>query len=208
MKIILASVSNLIPEIIPRVTATPINQIKVGWVMTATKGATDPQFVEKQREKMKEIGWQFEEIDIEGRSQDELRKVFSTKDAILVEGGNTFYLLKAIKETGFDEVIKELIDKNILYIGVSAGSYVMCPTIEMTTWKSDSRNRFGLTDLTALNYVPFLLSAHYDPKNDDKLILGIKSTKYPVKILTDKQALLILDDKVELIGEGEEIILS
>ena len=83
----------------------------------------------------------------------------------------------------------------------------MCPTIEMATWKTDSKPRYSLKDLTGLNYVPFLMSVHYDPKNKKILIDAIKNTKYQVKILNDEQALLVKDDEVELIGNKKEINL-
>ena len=37
----------------------------------------------------------------------------------------------------------------------------MCPTIEVANWNENGRDRFGLTDFSALNYVPFVLKVHY-----------------------------------------------
>jgi len=53
-----------------------------------------------------------------------------------------------------------------------------------------------------------LLFVHYDPKYKKLLKQAIKKTKYPVKILTDDQALLVKNGKAELIGEGSEIKLA
>ncbi len=92
-------------------------------------------------------------------------------------------------------------------MGVSAGSAIMCPTIEMALWKKPDRDRFGLTDLTALNFVPFLLIVHFEPQFAEIIKKGIANTNYPVKILTDNQALIIKDIKTELIGDGKEIKL-
>jgi len=41
------------------------------------------------------------------RKIEELEKALINADIIYIEGGNTFYLLKAIRETGFDKLIKE-----------------------------------------------------------------------------------------------------
>ncbi len=101
-----------------------------------------------------------------------------------------------------------MINKGIIYIGASAGSYITCPTIEMVTWKYTNKDKFKGKDLTALNLVPFLISVHYSLENKELLQEKIPQSKYSVKILTDKQALLIKDDEVKLIGEGEEIVLS
>ena len=123
------------------------------------------------------------------------------KDAVYVEGGNTFYLLKAVRESGFDQVIKKLIERGVAYVGSSAGSYIACPTIEMSTWKKpgEEKNNFGVTDLTAMNLVPFLLKAHCTPEKMEFLKEKIAKAQYPVKILSDGQAILVKDDKVELV---------
>ncbi len=118
-------------------------------------------------------------------------------------------MLKSIKESGFDKVIKELISKGVIYMGSSAGSYVTCPTIEMAVWKhQDKYGHYAVTDLSAMNLVPFLVTAHYKPEYDEFLREGIKKTKLPVKIITDEQAILIINDKVKLIGKGKEIKLN
>lgn len=105
-------------------------------------------------------------------------------------------------------MVKDLIEKGVIYLGVSAGSYIACPTIEMTTWKSSDDDHYGVTDLTAMNLVPFLVCVHYNrEKYREGLAESIKTSKYPVKILTDEQALLVRDREVKLIGSGEEVKL-
>jgi len=208
MKLILASNGNTIFNLLPKIVDQPINQLKIGWVTTAAKGVEDLTYLKTHRQIMRKTGWNFAEIDIENKSPKQLKKIFADKDIIHIEGGNTFYLLKAVRKTGFDKIIKELIDRGVTYAGTSAGSYIMCPTIEMSTWKPKPKPRFGLKDLTALNYVPFLLSVHYDPKNKELLKKAIRNTEYPVRILTDGQALLIQDDKVTFIGRGKEVKLK
>lgn len=64
--------------------------------------------------------------DIDGSlSVDEAMKF----DAIYVAGGDTAHLLKRMKETGFDEIIKKMVYANKVYVGVSAGSMVAAPNI-------------------------------------------------------------------------------
>ena len=126
-----------------------------------------------------------------------------------MEGGSTFYLLKAVHGSGFDKVIKELIKKGVVYVGSSAGSYIACPTIEVSTWEKpgEEKDRFGVTDLTAMNLIPFLIVAHYDPDLKEALRKKISQTKYETKILKDGQAILVEDNNYKLVGEGEEIKL-
>lgn len=196
-----------VKEEILKILPKPAEETKVAHVITASKAEKNTAYVEKDRMGMQELGFNVEDIDIEGKEENELRKLLKNKDAIYVQGGNTFYLLKHVRASGFDRVINEFVEKGVIYIGVSAGSYIACPTIEMATWKHQDRNTVGLTDLTALNLVPFLLSVHYKPEYKDILKEAIAKAKYPVKILTDDQALLIQNGEVRLVGNGEEIKL-
>lgn len=133
---------------------------------------------------------------------------FSRYDIIYVSGGNTFRLLKFAKAVNFKTAIENLLNRGGVYIGVSAGSYIMCPSIEMAEWKPDQdRNYFGVTDFSGFNFVPFLLVAHYRPEYAGIMKSNIMSSKYPVRLLTDEQALLIKNGQTKLVGDGEEITL-
>lgn len=191
-------------EVLPK----PPSQTKIAHILTASKVSPDRAFVDRERKVLSDLGFQVEEVDIEGKSPEELTKILGGKDIVYVQGGNTYYLLKCVRESGFDAVVKDLIEKGTIYLGVSAGSYIACPTIEMSTWNNNGDDRYGLTDLSAMNLVPFLVSVHYNrEKYREGLVEGIKTSKYPVKILTDEQALLIRDGEVKLIGSGEEVKL-
>jgi len=180
----------------------PRNQIKWAYVITASKGVPDISYLNTHRQRMIELGWNFTEIDIEGKNEDELRQAFKDTEAIYVEGGNTFYLLKAIRESKFEKVIRELLDKGVVYTGSSAGAYVACPTIEMATWKRDNKfDHHGVTDFTAMNLVPFLVVAHYTSDLESIIRPKINQAKYPVKILTDQQAILVKGDKIEILED-------
>jgi dipeptidase E len=185
------------------------SKIKLAYITTAAKGSRDLAYLETDRKLLREWGYDFEELDIEGKNETELRKLLADKDAVWVEGGNTFYLLKAVRESGFDMVIKELIEKGVVYIGSSAGSYVACPTIDVSTWRKpgEEKARFGVIDLTGLNLVPFLLKAHYRLEQEELIKEKISQAKYPTRILCDGQAILVEDEKYTLVGEGEEIKL-
>ncbi len=78
--------------------------------------------------------------------------------AIVVGGGNTFHLAKAMQEQGLYEPIREaVIDRGVPYIGWSAGSNMSCPTICTT-------NDMPIVEplsFKALNLVPFQINPHY-----------------------------------------------
>ena len=189
-----------------RVFTKPLSKMKLAYITTASKDVPDKSYLEIHKKRMKKLGFDFEEIDIEGKNEKELRKLLKGKEAVHVEGGNTYYLLKCARESGFKKVIEDLIEKGLIYIGTSAGSYLVTPGIEMSNWKTEKekKNEHGLADFTGLNFIPFLLFAHYRPMHREMLKEKIKKLKYPLRILKDGQAILVRGCKVEFLG-GEEV---
>lgn len=210
MTLLLTSSGHFVTEQASKILSKPLDKMKIAYVTTASKVASDLGYLNIRRKRMKELNYDFEEVDIEGKTLVELEEIFKDKEVVYVEGGNAFYLLKAMKESGFDKLIKNLVDEGVIYIGSSAGSYVACPTIEMSHWKipgKEPREDYGLKDLSALNFVPFLLKAHYIPGWKDVLNEISENSPYPVRLLNDQQAFYVRDDKIELVGEGDEIII-
>lgn len=209
MKIILASNQSFIDKYGYQLTGIPFKDMRVGHIITATKVASDLSFLEKVNESIKKHGIHYEDFDIEGKSKEEIFAFFSDKNIIHMEGGNTFYLLKVIRGTGFDQILKELFEKGIVYIGASAGSYVMCPSIEVSTWRKENPDLwYGLTDLTALNYAPFVLKVHYEDEKESLTREKMKNLRYPLRILRDGQGILVEDGKSYFKGEGNEVQLN
>jgi dipeptidase E len=83
-------------------------------------------------------------------------------EAVFVGGGNTFRLLKALRDSSLLPAIRRHVDAGMVYMGASAGSNIASPTIcttnDMPIVQPDS---FG-----ALGLVPFQINPHYlDPPN-------------------------------------------
>jgi len=209
MKKLLLTSQGVQPElkdVFLRLLDKPVDQIKVTFVVTAAYGEEpNPKWLEDYREQLRDCGINnIKDLDVAGKNQTELEKIISDKDIIFVNGGNTFYLLKSVRDSGFDKVIKDHINKGKLYLGISAGSYIACPTIEQSNWKHADKNKVGLTDLSALNLVSFLISAHFEEKYRPVIEQAAKSCQYPIIALNDTQAILVVDDKYKLVGKGNQ----
>lgn len=190
-------------EEILKILPHPANQLKLAHVITASTPKINKDYVHKDKQKMIDLGFHAEDIDIEGKNEEELRIILRDKDIIYVQGGDTFYLLKQVKASGFNRIANELINQGKIYIGISAGSYIACPTIEQATWKRKDDDHFGLVDLTALNLVPFLIFAHFKEEYRSVIEKAIETTNYPVVALYDTQAVLVRDGKWKVVGEGK-----
>ena len=63
-------------------------------------------------------------ITIQDFTQPDIQNYVNSLDILYVGGGNTSYLLKTWKETGFDEVVKQAYENGVILAGISAGA--MC----------------------------------------------------------------------------------
>lgn len=206
MKLLLASKEKFLIEKGYGLLDIPKDKLRIGYINTALKVVEDVEYLaymKEYEEEMVKNGIYFEELDIKGKTEKEIREFFADKNVIQVSGGNPFYLLKVVYESGFDRVLKDLLKNDLCYVGCSSGSYIMCPTVEVGGWKT-SRNKYGVTDFTALGYVPFLIKCHYTDDVKEKVIVKVKILKYPLRVLKDNQAFLIKDNSCIFIGEDEE----
>lgn len=183
----------------------PLNESIILYVTTASNNATDRNFINETKKIFEKLGASYVELDIVGKSEEELKKSLNDCDIVYVEGGNTFYLLKTIRETGFDKLIKTAVENGTTYWGASAGSYVACPSIVVSTWGND--DRFGITDFTAMGLIPFVVKAHYTPEAEDIVREKSKNLEFPLRILTDEQAVVVKDGEESFLG-GEEIVVK
>ena len=102
----------------------PFHEAKVLFIPTAAMEEADfaKEYTGKLRNELLQMGIQPENItiyDIDGSLSEEGAMAF---DVIYFTGGNTPYLIKRTRETGFDCIIKKMVYANKVYIGVSAGS--------------------------------------------------------------------------------------
>ncbi len=212
MKLLLTS-AGIIPEVkddfLFLLSKAP-SEVKIALVETAIHGESlNPEKLKKYQEQtlaqIHDCGiTKIRKIDFREIKPSQLSKELSEVDVLLVDGGNTFYLLNAIKRNELGKVIVNKVKKGLIYLGISAGSYIACPTIEMALWGNQDRNRCGLKDISALHIVPFLLTAHYTPEYRPVIENAVKTTKYPVAALTDSQALLVVNGKIKLLGKGKK----
>lgn len=116
-------------------------------------------YAAKVKSRFNEIGHDIRSIH---EFDDPVRAV-NDAEAIIVGGGNTFHLLKMIRDNRLIGPVREKVMNGTPYIGWSAGSNMTCPTIrttnDMPIVEPDSFDAFHLVD--------FQINPHYLDKNPD-----------------------------------------
>lgn len=180
-------------------------QSKVVFIPTAADPEENKSYLDRDKKNLQKIGFEIKDVDLKNENKQFLLEKMSDCDIIFVEGGNTYYLLEQVRKSGFDKVVSKLLDRGKIYVGVSAGSYIVCPTIEAAGWKrtDPDKNVVEIEDLTALNLVPFIITAHYNREKYRVAVEGgVAKIKYPVVALYDTQAVQVEGDKYKVVGEG------
>ncbi len=202
-KLFLASmVSNMTKRLIEILPKSP-ERLTVAFIPTAADPYENKWFVDEDRNKLKEEGFNLKEVDLKGKTKKELLDEFEGIDILFVAGGNTFYLLEKARESGFDEVAKALIKKGIIYVGSSAGAIFVCPTIEPIKTLDDPSKALSLKSFEGLNLVDFVILPHFEEEKHgakyEKIIEEYRGKDYKIITLTDQQAILAEDDMYKII---------
>lgn len=122
-------------------------------------------------------------------------------DIVFLSGGNTFHLLNQVRKTGFDKWLNKSLSKKV-YVGGSASTILVTPTIEVASMPPGDPNLPSLKDLTGLGWVNFEIEPHCD-KDRFALVEEYAANKpYPVYAIDDQSAVKVDGDNVEVISEG------
>ncbi len=128
-------------------------KVKILFIPYAAVTFSFDDYEEKVRQKFNEAGYELISIHHLRNPVSAVREA----EVIAVGGGNTWKLLKMIKENKLIQPIKEKVLSGIPYIGWSAGANVACPTISTT----NDMPVISPGSFDALNLVPFQINPHY-----------------------------------------------
>jgi len=134
-----------------------VKKIKALFIPYAAVTFSYDEYEAKVRERFREVGHDIVSIH---NFSDPVKAVMEAA-AIVIGGGNTWMLLRYLRENKLIAPVRKKVIAGTPYIGWSAGSNVTCPTI-MTT------NDMPVTSpssLKAFNLIPFQINPHYIDAN-------------------------------------------
>lgn len=172
-------------------------EVKLVYITTASNTYDNPTWLDRDREALRNMGFEFTELDITGKTKDQLKEAFKDVNIIFVAGGNTFYLLEKVRESGFDEIIKSLVEKGVVYGGGSAGACLAGPDIEPIAVIDHPEKVSDLKSTKSLGLVDFVVVPHFDNEKYGE------RTKKIVEEYKDKFKLIPINDDQAILVEGE-----
>ena len=187
---------------------------KVGIIMNAGDiygNEKRPSYLANETAKMKELGLEAEELDLRDYYADNssLKAVLESYGLLWVMGGNSFVLRRAMRMSGFDKVITDLVENgSLVYGGFSAGSVVATTTLRGIELVDDPNQvpegydaeivweGLGFTDFSI---APHYKSDHPESEAIDTVVEYFEKEKLPYKAISDGQAIIIDGSNIEII---------
>ena len=130
MKVYLASYAMMTMGKIIKNEGGELTGKRAVFIPTAGDPYENKDFVVADKIALQKYGIEVTDLDLKNKTKEEIYESLALADILLVAGGDTFYLMEKLKESGADRAIKNFINRGGIYIGSSAGSIVCCPTIE------------------------------------------------------------------------------
>ena len=125
-------------------------------------------------------------------------------DIIYLAGGNTFYFLKHLRESGFLKRLEKYIKGGGIVAGLSAGAIILTPNINMAAYpKHDCDvNEVRLKNLHSLGAVDFEFYPHYVPsaRTHKAMISYSKKSERMIVACPDGSGVIVKNAEFRFVG--------
>lgn len=168
--------------------------------------------LDKQTTELRSLGFEAEKLDFReyfGKSE-LLEKRMAQYGIVWVHGGNAFLLKRAYEQSGFDKILKRLLDEDkVVYAGFSAAIVVITPTlrgIEIVDDPSVVPKPYKKEiDLNGLGIIDYVVAVHYKSDHPesaqvDKYIEYCEKENIPYKTLKDGEVIIIDGDTEKVLS--------
>lgn len=189
----------------------PVGDMKLAFIPTAANVVEgDKEWLIDDLDNCRKLG--FSEIDIVDFSA--IPKAMwlprlQSADAFLFGGGNTFHLMYCLERFGLKEELPSLLTSRI-YVGISAGSMVTTNSLILsqsaklyTEYSGKLKN-----DDQGLGFVKFHIRPHLNSEWFPSVRIPVleklaEKIPDPIYALDDNSAVSVIDEKIEVVSEGE-----
>jgi dipeptidase E len=137
-------------------------------------------------------------------TREQIKAAFDT-DIVYLAGGNTFYFLKHLRESGILPELRRFARNGGVIAGLSAGAHILTPTVELAgaPGLDPDRNSVRLKNLTGLGLVGFEFLPHFEPnrKQIAALLRYSRKTSRTIYACSDGGGLVIEGKRITAMGK-------
>ncbi len=150
------------------------------------------------------LGLELIDLDLKNYSDNTnvLKEELSKYDFIWVTGGNVFYLRMLMQQSGFDTIIRDLVNSGIVYGGDSAGAIIIGPSLHGFE-RADHIDQVSKVIYEGLGLINFVPLPHWGTEKFQEALAQIKEDcegkGLETVTMTDNQAILVENDSHRLI---------
>lgn len=155
----------------------------------------------------------FDIVDISAIPRDIWQPRLESANMLVFGGGNTFHLMYWLEKSGLKNLLPGLL-KTRVYVGISAGSQVAAKNLSIDQSARDYSETYGILEIDeGLGFVDFHIRPHlnssYFPKIRKPYLEKIaKKFTESFYALDDQSAIKVDGDKIEVVSEGEYLVLN
>jgi dipeptidase E len=172
---------------------------------------TRDSFYREQKRDLENLSFITSELDLRSHFGDvnSLREILTETDILWINGGNSFILRRAMRQSGFDAVIHEYLETDsIVYAGFSAAAVIAAfsmrgldfvdnPSVVPEKYESN----VIWEGLSVLNYS---IVVHYDSDHSESKLVNreieyYESNHIPYKKITDGQVIIVDGNETRII---------
>jgi dipeptidase E len=213
MKLLLTSGGLTNPSIINALTnlvAKPINQTSLTFITTAANVESgDKRWLIKDLSNCNQLPFKTLDIlDFSTVAKDVWLPRLEQSDILLFGGGNTFHLMYWMEKIGLDKLLPKMLKEKI-YVGISAGSIMTADSLALSRSNRSFSSAVGeYKKNKGLGLVSFQIQPHLNSKHFTSIDLKdieekAKNQKQTIYVIDDNSAVLVEEESVSVISEGD-----
>lgn len=221
MKLLLTSgglMNKLMINVLQKLVGKPFKNLNAIFIPTAANAEEgDKWWLIKDLENAQKLKFKsLDIVDIAALKPEWVEKRVKKADVIFIGGGNSFYLSYWMQKSGLMDLLPELL-KTRVYVGISAGSMVITDSLrtssqvlEKSQLSDEEYNELGpegQSSAKTAQLVNFVIRPHLNsqwfPKIKLEFLVKIaKELSTTMYAIDDQTAIVVNDDKIEVISEG------
>lgn len=164
-------------------------------IPTASSQQKIKHFLNADKKALEALGIALTELEVSTADRAEIETTIQHSDYVVVEGGNTFYLLQELRRSGADQMILEHIALGKTYVGVSAGSVILSPNIDyiaaMDSTDAAPELHGDFRALSVLDYYVLPHVGNFPFKTAVKAIQQEYGSRYDLHAISNQEAISI-----------------